>query len=1240
MEDICMNYWYKKIAICIVLLGLFGIFVSNAIMAEPSLKALLITGQNNHRWDISFPILKEALEKTGLFQVDVIQTPPQGGDFSTFNPEFQKYQVVVLDYNGDLWPEPVQQAFVSYVENGGGVVIYHAANNAFPEWKEFNKIIGLGGWGNRDERWGPYIRWRDGKVVQDNTPGIAGAHGPQHTFQVIIRDRNHPITRGLPPVWLHTKDELYSQLRGPAENLTILATAYADPAQKGTGEHEPILFTVQYGKGRIFQTALGHPQEDVPVALRCAGFITTLQRGAEWCATGKVTQAVPEDFPSPYETRLWEEYRYIPLSELLERIKGFHALDSRATITQINEYLRVMTSDNRPLENCEKEMIKFLLSDATIDAKSYICSKLGEIGSEASVPVLADLLNKPELFDSARYALERIPGEQSIRVLRNALQTTEGKARIGILTSIGLRKDLKSIPTVAMFLKDSDPDTVVAAGAALDRMGKESALSALWTARTQAIEPARLKLTEYTLSCANQILKEKKSSDALDVVRSLSADNTLPSSLRIASIRSLAQFSEEEGAKAIVKSFSDPDPNFVRLAIAACPLIKDKKVLLNVVCKEVAFLPAENQVQFIDLFASQNKKEILPYIVESMSSENVSVREASIRALGMLGGKSEIQILVQKALGEGTEAELAKTSLSTMPGEEVGQEMLNILKKTDVEPALKKLLLPLVADRRVPGSEPVILQSAGDTDLECRIAAIKSLIEQPKTEIFDTVLQLLPNAGSDEERKLFEELILKIVLLNPEETEKRLGSLSAMLDTKPALPVQTVLLRVLARSGNPAGLEKIKSLINANTAPELLNAVLEALNEWSDDTPVPFLLDFARANPQLPQRDKLLETTINLAQKTKLSDDEAIQRMAAVLELNPSESVKKMAIEKIAARKADSSLPLLLTYLRESEDSIKEVIIRCLSNWQNAAPMDAMLELAKTTNNDAIRRQALAGVIQLSGNSPDLSPEKRTNLYNDAINMATTPEVLKGVIGALQNTYYPEALATVVKFLDNDQVRGEAEVATVKLSKMLLGIAPDIVVPALQKVIAQSQMDIIKQEAQQTLEILPKFEDFITAWMVSGPYVNEEINTNMLYEFSFPPEKPEEEAKVVWKPASPGTNPNKPMVVELHKILGGDNRVAYLRTYIWSDTELDANLLIGSDDGVRIWVNRNKVFGKNANRACVPDEDTVPIHLKQGWNHILAKIRQGSGEWEFCARIRNLDGSPFEPKLKVSLFPQ
>jgi uncharacterized protein len=101
---------------------------------------------------------------------------------------------------------------------------------------------------------------------------------------------------------MHAKDELYDRLRGPAENLIVLATAYADPETKGSGHHEPLLMTVSYGQGRVFHTALGHSVH----AMQCAGFIATLQRGAEWAATGKVTQPIPDDFPGPDQTSLRE----------------------------------------------------------------------------------------------------------------------------------------------------------------------------------------------------------------------------------------------------------------------------------------------------------------------------------------------------------------------------------------------------------------------------------------------------------------------------------------------------------------------------------------------------------------------------------------------------------------------------------------------------------------------------------------------------------------------------------------------------------------------------------------------------------------------------------------------------------------------------------------------------------------------------------------------------------------------
>ena len=282
-------------------LGIWALLVAGALAAPPY-KALIVDGQNGHDWKSTTPVLKELLEETKLFTVDVATSPPRKGDMSGFKPNFAAYDVVVSNYQGDMWPEETQKAFVDYIKGGGGLVIYHFACAAFPKWKEYNEIIGLGGWGRRNEKDGPYVRWRDGKIVRDTTQGRGGGHGPMQPFQLVIREPNHPITKGLPAEFMHVPDELYGWLRGPAKNLTVLATAFAPKAKGGSGEHEPLLFTVAYGDGRVFQNAMGH----TPKELKSVAFIVPFQRGAEWAACGNVTQAVPKDIPGPDKANVRE----------------------------------------------------------------------------------------------------------------------------------------------------------------------------------------------------------------------------------------------------------------------------------------------------------------------------------------------------------------------------------------------------------------------------------------------------------------------------------------------------------------------------------------------------------------------------------------------------------------------------------------------------------------------------------------------------------------------------------------------------------------------------------------------------------------------------------------------------------------------------------------------------------------------------------------------------------------------
>lgn len=294
-----------------LLFVVFSLLFACTVSARKPIKTLLITGQNNHNWQVSHNVLKQILENSGRFEVDFAVSPEQGKDMSGFVLDFSPYQLVVLDYNGDSWLEETNRRFLEYVQNGGGVVIYHAADNAFSKWPEFNKICALGGWEGRNENSGPYVYWQDGKLVKDSSAGPGGSHGRQHEYVLNGRDKVHPIVKGLPLKWRHAKDELYDRMRGPGNIRDILYTAYSDKETNGSGREEPLIFTVDYGNARIFHTMLGHagatPEDNI--AMQCTGFQVLLLRGAEWAATGKVTQKVPKDFPTETACSYRKEYK-------------------------------------------------------------------------------------------------------------------------------------------------------------------------------------------------------------------------------------------------------------------------------------------------------------------------------------------------------------------------------------------------------------------------------------------------------------------------------------------------------------------------------------------------------------------------------------------------------------------------------------------------------------------------------------------------------------------------------------------------------------------------------------------------------------------------------------------------------------------------------------------------------------------------------------------------------------------
>ena len=325
-------------------------------IADP-IRVLILDGRNNHDWAGTSDSLRSTLESTGRFEVEVSTAPelefpriphraPREEDkpalaevrkqfeaalkasgakqalaekWRQWSPDFAAADVVVLNYNGDDWPEPVREGYLEFVRSGGGTVLVHAANNAFRNWDEFNDLIGLG--------WRPALFGKALKIdpetgaaifppVTELPNGGSSSHGSKHPFPIVVRAPEHPIMQGLPARWMHASDELYHNMRGPAANLTVLSSAFSDPEQRGSGLHEPITWEVSYGKGRAIVTSLGHlwPGDVALDPLHCVGFQTVFARSCEYAATAAVTLPIPDGFPSEDEISVrrpssvnWEE---------------------------------------------------------------------------------------------------------------------------------------------------------------------------------------------------------------------------------------------------------------------------------------------------------------------------------------------------------------------------------------------------------------------------------------------------------------------------------------------------------------------------------------------------------------------------------------------------------------------------------------------------------------------------------------------------------------------------------------------------------------------------------------------------------------------------------------------------------------------------------------------------------------------------------------------------------------------
>ena len=891
--------------------------------APPVIKTLIITGQNNHNWKVSSPVLEQILDDSALFEAEIATSPPQGGNMAEFTVDFSGYQLVVLDYNGDTWAEPMKMDFLDFVRSGGGLVVYHAADNAFPKWEEFNQIIGLGGWGSRDEKSGPYVFWQRDKVVRNDSPGVGGYHGDQHAFMVVNRDPSHPITEGLPEKWMHARDELYSLLRGPGENMRILATAYSDPATRGTGRDEPVLFTITYGKGRIFHTVLGHAMGNGPSpALQGVGFIVTFLRGAEWAATGRVTQEIPGDFPAVYrengtpdDIRLWLDYRPPDLKKIFEKVSTYDYGKDEEVLAHLRDYVRAHRNSTESKRACERQLVDFLESDASLAGKSAACRHLREIGSAASAPVLGKMLLKPETSDMARYALEKIHGADAENALVQGLSRSDGKIKLGIITSLGERGAQSSVSHLAKVISGTDESSAIASAKALGKIASQEAISVLSKALAQTPGSLKDQIASSLLHCAEIQSANKDTGMAAEIYQRL-IQTELPLPIQQAAMRGQIASSWEKAKKKIIAALKGQD---VELYAPAIAMVKDNydTSTIQEVYPLLPNLPAESQVQLLEVLSQFRDEGVRASIVAAAKSPDLLVRVAALKALKSVGNYTVVEFLAsQAARSKGKEQMAARTSLWGLRCGQANPTILANLVKNLNEGVQHELILA-VGERRIKEGLNLLISRAQYSSDRNRQQAIRGLKNIAAPSDLPLLVKLLLNMNTDADQLEMASTIASVASRSP----RPIGKARAVMDELESvtdIKGRCALYRTLGKIGDDSSLPVLRTALKDEN-PAVKDALVRALAEWPTGAANEDLLHIAKTFETPVHKVLALQAYIRMiGMESYRSPKSAVQSFKDVLDLARPEE-KKLVLGILPTFASPDALELAEFLLQEKE---------------------------------------------------------------------------------------------------------------------------------------------------------------------------------------------------------------------------------------------------------------------------------------------------------------------------------
>jgi HEAT repeat protein len=601
------------------------------------------------------------------------------------------------------------------------------------------------------------------------------------------------------------------------------------------------------------------------------------------------------------------------------------------------------------------------------------------------------------------------------------------------------------------------------------------------------------------------------------------------------------------------------------------------------------------------------------------------IRVAAFRGLILSSGEDGVKLLSDGIASSDDARQGAALQLAaSLQGADVTKALAALLGQN--QPPVQIALLRCLAQRGDAEAMASAASLADSPDSDVRVAAITALGDLGDGSVALLLAQKAA-ATTGAERNAARESLLDL----------RRGSVTGTLVeaiAKADAKVRLELLRAIGGRGDKSAIPKLVELARGED-DSVRAASCQALASLAGASQIPNLIQLVVDAKTDDARSEATEALSVVYQRIQSQDGHAdASPLASAVSTAPLEA-RVSLLSVCAGLNEAPTRDALRAAINDQNSQVREAAVSAVCETHDAEMLPDLIQLARESKEQKFRRLAIGGCVRLATQEDKvvLPLDEKLRCFKTIIDTPLDAAERRMILSGLAVIADDRALTIALPFLDDPAVRPEAVRAVLQIASAISNAQPEPAGAALKKVLEVSADPSAQKAAQAGLDRIQEMSTYVTDWKIAGPYMQAGKNFAALFDIPFPPESSVNEAipgdgAVHWQDIPKGTDPAQPWKMDLLKALGGEQRVAYARTWIYSPGDRPARLLLGADDGVKVWFDGRLVHANNASRALQPDSDKVDVTLHQGWNPLLLKVTQNTAGWSFCLRVTGLDGAP------------